>query len=132
MSAPTSSGPDRLASLPKPSPTPEGRIWLRDLPLPAEALPYVEEYCRRFWFWERAAARRRVEEDLKLQYYFGGHDVYYLATPKGLAILHLGLLGEGGFHRLRDQLPVEERDQLRLRPVEKWNSEAPLPSCYDI
>jgi hypothetical protein len=34
MNAPTSDT-DRLASLPKPSPSSEGRIWLRDLPLPA-------------------------------------------------------------------------------------------------
>ena len=53
MSAPTSTDVDRLASLPKPSPSPEGRIWLRDLPLPPELVPIIEDYCKRFWFWER-------------------------------------------------------------------------------
>ncbi len=132
MSSSTSSNTDSRASLPAPSPTPEGRIWLRDLPLPAEAVPHVEEYCRRFWFWERSEARRRVEEDLKLQYYFGGHCVYYLATPKGIMVIQLDDLQEGAYRRLRDALPAEERDQLIMLPVEKWNAEAHLPSIYEI
>src|SRR5260370_31569077 len=121
---------DRAASMPKPSPTPEGRIWLRDLPVPAEMLPYIEDYCKGCWFWERAKRRRRIEEDLKLQYYFGGHEVYYLATPKGRAVIQVDNVEEGGYHRLRDQLPVEEPDQLRSRPVERWNAEGRLPSSY--
>ena len=124
MSAPTSNEVDRLASLPKPSL--ENRIWLRDLPTPPELVPVIEEYCRRFWFWERAAQRRSVAERYKLQWYFGGHHVSFLVTPHGYAVLKLDDVSEGSTHRLRVQLPVEERDQLRNWFIEKWNDAEPL------
>jgi hypothetical protein len=123
MSAPTSNDADRRASLPKPSPTPEGRIWLRDLPLPADLVPIIDEWCRERWFWQRARYRRYLEEELKLQWYFGGHYVSYLITPHGYAVLTLDDMSEGATHRLRNQLPAEERDQLRSDLVQKWDSD---------
>jgi hypothetical protein len=110
-------------------PTPEGRVWLRDLPMPAELVPIIDECCSPDWFWQRAKHRRYLENRFKLEWYFGGHYVEYLITPQGYAVVAVDDLSEGGFHRLRDQLPVEERDQLRGEAVSRWN-EPRLSSVY--
>jgi hypothetical protein len=134
MSTPTSTNADRLASLPKPSLTPEGRVWLHDLPLPPELVPELEYQCQRYWFWQRAKYRRFHEDELKLQWYFGGHLIYYLWAPTGIAVVSVGgPTGEGAFHRFRDQLPVAERDQLRSEYVFPWNDDVSLcPAMWEV
>jgi hypothetical protein len=49
------------------------------LPTPPEVEKIVEE-----WLKDRPAspqARQRITEDLKMQYYFGGHNIAYRDTP---------------------------------------------------
>jgi hypothetical protein len=64
-----------LTGLPSPSP-------LRGLlPTPPEVVTFVNQ-----WLKDRPAtaeARQRITEDLKMQYYFGGHEIAYRETPKG-------------------------------------------------
>ena len=67
-----------------PPPSPLRRL----LPTPPEVEEIVEQ-----WLKDRPAspeARLRITEDLKLQYYFGGHEVTYRKTPQGYEILAVG------------------------------------------
>jgi hypothetical protein len=54
--------------------------------------PEVEEVVEG-WLKDRPAspeARRRITENLKLQSYFGGHEVAYRDTPQGREIIAVG------------------------------------------
>jgi len=119
MSAAESRPVDRAASLPKPSP--ENRVYLRDLPTPTELVPEIEDYARRHGGWfRRAKERRYAENSLKLRYYFGGHLVAYLRTPDGYAIVALDSLGECMYESLRNVLSTEELAQLHMTVVVPW------------
>jgi len=62
--------------------------WRGLLPTPPEVEEMVES-C----FKERPASpahRLRTTEDMKLQYYFGGHEVAYRETPQGYDVLAVG------------------------------------------
>ncbi len=62
------------------------RVRLRDLPTPPEVIAAAERRCRKYYL--RGKKRRQeVEENLKLQYYFGGQAVYTLDTSEGLVVI---------------------------------------------
>jgi hypothetical protein len=61
---------------------PPRRIRLRDLPTPPEVVEEVKKWCRKYG-WRR----QDVENDLKLQYYFGGQAVYILHLPEGPVVI---------------------------------------------
>ena len=68
---------------------PEGqarRVKLRSLPMPPEVAQEVKKHCRQLGVWRRKYVRE-VENDLMLQYYFGGQDVYLLPTAEGPVII---------------------------------------------
>jgi hypothetical protein len=82
------------------------RIRLRDLPTPPEVVDETERWCRRYGW-----GRRGVEEQLKLQYYYGGQAVYVLRMPEGPVVI-----------------PIEDRfrDTPDLRSVLLTPEERPL------
>jgi hypothetical protein len=61
---------------------------LRDFPTPPEVVEALDRYCRRYHCGKRD--RAKAEQDLKLQYHFGGRTVYAVPTPQGLQILAAG------------------------------------------
>ena len=61
---------------------------LHDFPIPPEVEAVIAWHCRRRGYTKRG--RVKVEQDLKLQYYFGGQTVYARRTPQGLQILAHG------------------------------------------
>jgi hypothetical protein len=58
------------------------RVRLRDLPTPPEVLDEVERCCKKY-----AWNRQEVEEQLKLQYYYGGQAVYRVRSSEGSIII---------------------------------------------
>src|SRR5437764_306033 len=53
------------------------RRRVRELPLPAPVAAEAERYGQRLGFW-RAKDRRKLEEQMKLQHYYGGKWIAYL------------------------------------------------------
>src|SRR5262249_30729169 len=58
------------------------RVRLRDLPTPPEVIQEAKQLCTRYG-WNL----RDTEEQLKIQYYYGGQSIYVLRTPKGPVII---------------------------------------------
>jgi hypothetical protein len=111
--APLAPGPPPAES---PAAAPPGeekprRIRLRDLPTPPEVAEEVEQYCKKYR-WNR----RETEEEIKLQYYFGGQPIYVLPSPEGTVVIPI----EGRYRGMPDLRYV------LLSPEER--SEA----CYDV
>jgi hypothetical protein len=104
-----------------PSPAERGpeRVRLRDLPTPAEVVEEAEHYCRKYgWGGERN--RREVEEQLKLQYYYGGQAVYILPTPEGPVVIPIA----GRYKDMPDLryvlLQPEERSRASYTVPSRW------------
>src|SRR5207244_564228 len=74
------------------------RHVLKDLELPPALTKDAEEICRRQGSGT-AADRQRVEQEIKLQYFFGGQDVAYLETDDGLIIVATGDMNSATFNK---------------------------------
>ncbi len=92
------------------------RVRLNELPTPPEVVAEAKECCRKYGWQQRG-----VEEELKLQYYFGGQSIYLLRTPEGLVVI-----------------PIEERYKgtpglrdLLLTPAEKYQAVRDCPSPWN-
>jgi hypothetical protein len=86
-------------------------IYLKSLTLPLELSRQADEFCRKFWFWERGRIRRQVEEELKLRHFFGGRTVRYLKTDNGVAVVADANWGEAAYHQAVDALTPQERQR---------------------
>jgi hypothetical protein len=62
------------------------RVRLRDLPTPAEVAAEAERWCKKYGS-RGQKGRREMEEQLKLQYYYGGQPVYIVRTPDGPVVI---------------------------------------------
>jgi|GEM_PF-4668627 len=60
----------------------EKRVRLHDLSTPPEVVAETERCCQRYG-WKR----QQVEEELKLQYYYGGQAIYVLPTSEGPVVV---------------------------------------------
>jgi hypothetical protein len=58
------------------------RVRLSDLSTPPEVVAETERCCQRYG-WKR----QQVEEELKLQYYYGGQAIYVLRTSEGPIVI---------------------------------------------
>ena len=58
------------------------RVRLCDLSTPPEVVDETERCCQRYG-WQR----QQVEEELKLQYYYGGQAIYVLRTSEGPVVV---------------------------------------------
>jgi hypothetical protein len=67
---------------PSPSGVPLLRQRVRDLPLPPEVVAAAQSYCKHLGL-SGSRSRRRVEEQMKLQHYYGGTWIAYLRTDEG-------------------------------------------------
>ncbi len=95
------------------------RVKLRELPTPPEVAEEVKKNCRG-WFWRRKDVRE-VEEELKLQYYFGGHAVSYFGTKEGLVIVAAGVRDSDAYDQLLSFLTPEERSRTVLDFPCRWH-----------
>jgi hypothetical protein len=62
------------------------RVRLRDLATPPEIIAEAERCCKKYG-WLGKARRREVVEQLKLQYYYGGQEIYLVRTPEGPVVV---------------------------------------------
>jgi hypothetical protein len=100
---------------------------LSELPLPAEAVEDVE-FCVR-----RGSSRRGVEEDLKLQFYFGGWEVGTLRENGGRTVVALVRPDSPTFGNVLDHLTPEERKRVCFYYVDRVDEELePLPPPIDV
>jgi hypothetical protein len=104
-----------------PSP-PEGlpaRVRLCDLPTPPEVVEEAARWCKKYG-WQGKKSRQEVEEQLKLQFHYGGQSVYVLRTPEGAVIIPIE-------ERYKDTpdlryvlLTPEERPHASLEVPPRW------------
>jgi hypothetical protein len=109
------SAPGTPAATPSPGEGKPQRVRLRDLPTPPEVAEQAKQSCRKYG-WNR----QDVEDQLKLQYYYGGQSIYILSTSQGPVVI-----------------PIEERykdtPDLRyalLTPEERPHAGLTIPSCW--
>ena len=108
------------------------RLKVRELPMLPEVAERVKEYCKKLGFWRRRYVQE-VEDEMRLQYHFGGQYVGLLPSPEGPLIVAAGDLRSEAFDRQLAALPVDERRQVLLLPVDRWDDTmslilSPLPT----
>lgn len=96
------------------------RQRLRDLPTPPDVAERVQRRCEKLGL-SRKESRAEVEEELKLQYYFGGQYVGYLRSAEGKIVIAAGRLDSEEFSRQLDALDPEERRKVVLDVPSRWN-----------
>jgi hypothetical protein len=123
-------------SAPAAPPLAEGRPMrqrLRDLATTPEVAEEIRRYCKHLGL-SRKKSREWVEEDLKLQYYFGGRYVGYLETEEGKVIVAAGRLDSEEFGRQLDAVSPEERRKVKLFQPFVWDdpvSQLRTPFTYE-
>jgi hypothetical protein len=98
------------------------RIKLRELPLPPEVAAAARRHCQRLGLWRQKYVQQ-VEDELKLQYHFGGQCVVYLRLKDGPIVVAAGEAGSDEFGRQLDVLPPEERRQVSYSFPTTWNDQ---------
>ena len=85
------------------------------LPTSQEVEDIVERECKQRPM--SPAARLRVTEDLKMQYYFGGYSIVYRDTPQGKEVL---AVGEEETTRLYREAPYSKHKGAVLGHADSW------------
>src|SRR6266536_1790813 len=102
--AQSGSGPSAPASNMQPL-----RQLVRDLALPPEVAAEAKRYCKRLGLWG-AKSRREMEEQMKIQHYYGGLWIAFLRTGKGpLVVAAAESLDTPSFDQQLSFLTAEER-----------------------
>jgi hypothetical protein len=102
------------------------RQCLKDLSLPPRLAEDVAAICRRRGF-AKPSDRQRIEEEVKLQYFFGGQDVAYLTTADGLVIVASGDLQSAVFGQALEALSPDQRRRVTLYSPDRWNDPTSAP-----
>jgi hypothetical protein len=97
-------------------------VKLRDLPLPAEVAEAAARDCRSLGLWRRRYVEE-VEEELKLQYYFGGTYVAYLRSADGPVVVAAGAPQSEAFGRQLEAVRPEARRQVVYAVPTIWNDQ---------
>ncbi len=103
------------------------RKYLKDWATDETIRLEVEAYCGALRL-RRPKDRQRVEEDIKLQYYFGGKDVAYLPTSRGLQIITFGGIDTAEFAQDLARLSEEERKHVVLYTPPRWEETSHTPA----
>jgi hypothetical protein len=112
---------------PKPAAQETGPIFpplpchIRDLPTPPEIAECANRHCAKRYFWWRKTYQDSVEEDLKLQFYFGGIYVGYLRNTTGCVVVAAGHMESEEFGKQLDDLPARVRREVVLFLPPPWN-----------
>jgi hypothetical protein len=103
---------------------------LADLPTPPEVAAAARESYAQRWRWG-GKSLATVEEELKLQFYFGGLCVDYLRTPRGIVVLAAGRCGTSEYQKQLDAIPPDLRPRVIVMIPPRWNDEVgQIPSAY--
>jgi hypothetical protein len=115
--------PPVLPAAPSPGEGEPVRVRLRDLPNPPDMVEAAERLCKKYGWWGKQG-RREVEEQLKLQYYYGGQALYILRTTEGPVIVPIA-------QRYKDTpdlryvlLTAEERPRASFTVPPRWRDAA--------
>ncbi len=95
------------------------RQLLKELETPATVAAALATICQRLGC-QTVLDRRRVEEELKLQYYYGGRDVACLDTPEGRLVVAVGTPVIEDLSQVLQSLPPGERERLSILSPEPW------------
>ncbi len=95
-------------------------VWLRDLTLPPDVQEHVQRRCRIRRF-SSTVDRRRLEEEVKLQYFFGGLGVGYLVTESGRVVVAVGPWYGDELDRQLDSMGIAQRREVVLDCPARWN-----------
>jgi hypothetical protein len=109
----------RPPGLPSPAAGSALPMRLRDMPLPPEVPEKVGNHCRRLGLRRRSYVQK-VEEELKLQYYFGGQYVAYVRSADGPVIVASGNPESEEFGKQLDALAPEARRQTSYAMPNVW------------
>ncbi|HEV3258862.1 MAG TPA: hypothetical protein VG013_18475 [Gemmataceae bacterium] len=96
------------------------RVRIRELLTPPEVVAEAEQHCRKLGLTRRNL-RQGIEDELKLQYYFGGKYVGFLRTEEGPVVVAAGRLDSAEFDRQLGALTEEERRRVMLDVPSVWN-----------
>jgi hypothetical protein len=102
-------------------------VHLDDLPTAPELAEAIDAYCAHYGY--RGEERRRVEEQFKLAFYYGGKTVGYLRTPRGIAVCTAVATVEE-YAAVKSRLSSQQRKEIMLYTASPWN-EASLPTCWE-
>jgi hypothetical protein len=107
------------------------RQWLKDLPTPPEVVERATKRRKQLGliFWKRYW-QDKIEEELKLQYYYGGQWVAYLPRKEGLLIVGAGYNLDEIFDQQLACLEPSERREKILIAVDPWNDTRSLIYSY--
>ena len=127
---------ERLAGVMKPSAiaTPEPqplRQRVRDLPLPPEVAAEAVRYGKRIGFW-RAKDRRDLEEQMKIQHYYGGQWIAYLRSDEGPVVVAAAEdLNDPLFDQQLAFLTADERRSVLIdRPSRLFDNESEIGTQF--
>jgi hypothetical protein len=96
------------------------RQRIRDLPLPPEVAAEAKRYCKRLGFWVGGKSLREMEEQMKLQYYYGGLWVACLRTREGpVVVAATEILSDPRFDQQLSYLAPDERRSARLELISR-------------
>ena len=101
---------------------------LSRLEIPADVAVAVTATCRHLGL-RSAQEVLRLEEEFKLQYYYGGRDVVCLDTPGGRVVVAVGSPVIANLTEVLRALSAAERSRISLLSPEPWEeSTATSPS----
>jgi len=127
---------ERLAGAMKPpaiaAPGPQPlRQRIRDLPLPPEVAAEAARFGKRIGFW-RAKDRRQLEEQMKIQHYYGGQWIAYLRSDEGPVVVAAAEdLNDSLFDQQLSFLTAEERRSALIdRPSRLFDNESEIGTPF--
>lgn len=92
---------------------------LKDLETPPKVTAEAQAFCAKLGLLT-ARDRRRVEEEIKTQYYFGGKAVAYLPTAEGRIIVAVGAFESEEFGEALNALTPSERCRAVVYSPRPW------------
>ncbi len=91
---------------------------LDDLPMPPEVAAEAQRHALQRGL--RGKWRRELEEQLKLQFYFGGLCVSYIRTSRGIVVVAAGRSGSQEYQEQLARVTPEQRADLILAIPSRW------------
>ena len=101
---------------------------LKDLAMPPALTEAVDTACKRLDV-RTASGRKRVEEELKLQFYFGGREVACLDTAGDRVVIGVGTPLLDNLHEILQDLGTDERGGVSVLTLAPWE-EGACPSVW--
>src|SRR5438105_7859751 len=114
------SGNARAEEFPLPNTPGPTRVLLKDLETPPALVEAIQAACKHFKFGS-SRDQLYVEEELKLQFYYGGRDVACIQTDHGRAVLKAGTPYIDDWPQVLDGLDPDDRHKVMILTPEPWD-----------